>query len=298
MPQSGRAGGQVPGQLYSVASLAVGGSHGRAPGGAAKARQERSQGRHKVARGQAATKGGRGGAYGVLRASYGVGGEPASGRSGPEPIAALGPRDRASRDRRGGALRKRLKTGDTRRHGQSGPAAAHLVQSLPALGRYRPRRPGRALRCRSAGARMAQLPRLLAMWQSRGRFYRCPEAHRRPVGRLIPLPLPPATLQCGWCRLWRRSNSGQYGTYRYCSTVRPAPRLSLPPVGQGFRLVRSTDNRSAMRANATCSVDAFGTRYGRLAVHGCFPNNCASIWSRTASPIYTISAYNGVGWAR
>jgi len=38
---------------------------------------------------------------------------------------------------------------------------AHLVQSLPALGRCRPLQAGRALRRRSAGAGMAPAPRLL-----------------------------------------------------------------------------------------------------------------------------------------
>jgi len=42
----------------------------------------------------------------------------------------------------------------------------------------RPRRPGRALRCRSAGAGMAPAPRLSAMRQPRGRFGRRPQTPR------------------------------------------------------------------------------------------------------------------------
>ena len=66
-----------------------------------------------------------------------------------------------------------------RQHGSGGSAAAHLVQSLPALGRCRSRRAGGTLRCRSICPGMAPAPRLLAMRQPRDGLRRRPTTHRR-----------------------------------------------------------------------------------------------------------------------
>ena len=76
------------------------------------------------------------------------------------------------------------KAGDARQSGQGAPAIVHLVQSLPEYCRYRSRRAGGALRCRSICPGVGHPPRLLAMRQLRDRFGRRPQTHGRSPVRI------------------------------------------------------------------------------------------------------------------
>ena len=69
-------------------------------------------------------------------------------------------------------LRRRVGAGDARQHREGASIAEGLVQGLPAPGRYRSRRAGRALRRRSAGAGVGEPAELLALRQPAGRFHR------------------------------------------------------------------------------------------------------------------------------
>jgi hypothetical protein len=68
-----------------------------------------------------------------------------------------------------------------------------------------------------------------------------------------------------------------------------------------FDLVRSADNRGAVRPNATCSIRATGATNGGSAVdwcyrcNRCFSNNRGTIRSNTTRAIHPVSAHNGVG---
>lgn len=92
-----------------------------------------------------------------------------------------------------------------------------------------------------------------------------------------------------------RRGSAPLALLRICIRVRRCRAAA----DQGFPLVvRPADNRSAIRTDAAGPVNAFSASHGGFAVHGCLSNNCGSVRSRTAGPIYTIGAYNGMGRAR